>query len=166
MSNRALNLTPRVYGEHFAGVWLLDQKWADENDGRSVAIIFYACAFYKKLDLHRYKDGGYETEVTGFTYVTEGNRVMSFSMDEPLPDPGVPLTDEEMDAAASEWKYDGKDLWMFEGDWLQFHPSTISELISVGFDRETVEYWRLVIELSDPNFREAVDSLPLPGNAE
>jgi len=165
MSN-ALSLIPPIYGEHFAGVWLLDQDWVVKNGVSPVALVFYACAYYKKFGLLEAEDGSFMTGVAGFTYVVDDDRVMSFSIDELSADSDEPLTDEEMTEAASEWKFDGKDLWIREGEWLQFQPSSFAELRKIGFDRETLDYWTLVIRASDPAFRETVTELPLSGNVQ
>ncbi|MGD9744051.1 MAG: hypothetical protein AB7J30_13005 [Hyphomicrobium sp.] len=165
MSN-ALSLIPPIYGEHFAGVWLLDRDWAAKNGATPVALVFYSRAYYKKFGLLEAEDGSFMTGIAEFTYVVDEDRVMSFSMDEPLADSDEPITDEEMAEAASEWKFDGKDLWIREGEWLQFHPSSLAELLDVGFDKEALDYWALVIRASDPAFKETVTELPVPGNVE
>lgn len=163
MSN-ALSLIPSLYGEHFAGVWLLDRNWAVKNGMTPVALVFYSRAYYKKFGLLEAEDGSFMTAVAGFTYVVDEDRVMSFSMDDLSADSDEPITDEEMAEAASEWKFDGKDLWIREGEWLQFRPSSLAELRKIGFDKETLDYWTLVVRASDPAFRETVTELPLPGN--
>jgi len=165
MSN-GLSQIPRLYGEHFAGVWLLDRDWVAEKGALPVALIFYACAFYKKFRLIEAGNGSFETGVAGFTYMVEGNRVMSFEMDETASDLDEEITDEEWEAAASEWKFDGQDLWIREGEWLQFHPSSLAELHRIGFDKNAVNYWTVVIRASDPAFQETVTELPLPGNVD
>lgn len=156
-------LVPEEYGDYFAGIWLLDQKWVAENSEVPTAIIFYAFAYYKKFGILPTEDGGFVTEVEEFTYFTQGNRIASFPMNVPLGPIGTALTQEQVDAASSDWKYDGRDLWIHDGDWLQFHPSSLNELVEVGFDQETIVHWGTIIGLQDPDFLQPFDKLPLPG---
>lgn len=155
-------LDPPEYGDHLAGIWMLDRVWATERSLGAVGILFYSRAFYKKVEVAQRADGSLGTFVQGFTYFIQGNQIMSFSMDEPL-DVDRPMTDEELEAAASEWKYDGKNLWIFESDWLPFHQSTLQDLIDAGIDRETLIQCAVKVGLADPDFNRKVDKLPLPG---
>jgi len=154
---------------YLGGVWLYKRESFDEPGVLISALIFYSEVFYKQLTLARAMNRSILFGVDEFAYRLDGDRIMRLSMAAPWPgdelggggDAGASKPEEPEEEEAIRWKYENGCLNIEDPGWFRHRPSDIAEVIAAGLAAKTVKYVHMLALLSDPDFKERVDTLPL-----